>query len=184
MAQYQITLESEILQQLFLSNSKESGVNKLLESVLNQVLKAQVTEQISAEHYQRTEDRKAYRNGSYPHQLTTRVGTITLHVPRLRDGKFSTDMFSRYQRSEQAFILAMLEMVINGVSTRKVSLITEELCGVEFSKSTVSELCKRLDPIVNAWNTRPLSDTRFPFVLVDALYLKVREDGRVRSRGP
>jgi len=183
MAQYQITLESEILQQLFLSDSKESGVNKLLESVLNQVLKAQVTEQISAEHYQRTEDRKAYRNGSYPHQLTTRVGTITLHVPRLRDGKFSTDMFSRYQRSEQAFILAMLEMVINGVSTRKVSLITEELCGVEFSKSTVSELCKRLDPIVNAWNTRPLSDTRFPFVLVDALYLKVREDGRVRSRG-
>lgn len=182
-AQYQITLESEILQQLFLSNSKESGVNKLLESVLNQVLKAQVTEQISAEHYQRTEDRKAYRNGSYPHQLNTRVGTITLHVPRLRDGKFSTDMFSRYQRSEQAFILAMLEMVINGVSTRKVSLITEELCGVEFSKSTVSELCKRLDPIVNAWNSRPLSDTRFPFVLVDALYLKVREDGRVRSRG-
>lgn len=182
-AQYQITLESEILQQLFLSDSKESGVNKLLESVLNQVLKAQVTEQISAEHYQRTEDRKAYRNGSYPHQLTTRVGTITLHVPRLRDGKFSTDMFSRYQRSEQAFVLAMLEMVINGVSTRKVSLITEELCGVEFSKSTVSELCKKLDPIVNAWNTRPLSDTRFPFVLVDALYLKIREDGRVRSRG-
>lgn len=183
MAQYQITLESEILQQLFLGDSKESGVNKLLESVLNQVLKAQVTEQISAEHYQRTEDRKAYRNGSYPHQLTTRVGTITLHVPRLRDGKFSTDMFSRYQRSEQAFVLAMLEMVINGVSTRKVSLITEELCGVEFSKSTVSELCKRLDPIVNAWNSRPLGDSIFPFVLVDALYLKVREDGRVRSRG-
>lgn len=182
-AQYQITLESEILQQLFLGDSKESGVNKLLESVLNQVLKAQVTEQISAEHYQRTEDRKAYRNGSYPHQLTTRVGTITLHVPRLRDGKFSTDMFSRYQRSEQAFVLAMLEMVINGVSTRKVSLITEELCGVEFSKSTVSELCKRLDPIVNAWNSRPLGDSIFPFVLVDALYLKVREDGRVRSRG-
>ena len=112
MAQYQITLESEILQQLFLSNSKESGVNKLLESVLNQVLKAQVTEQISAEHYQRTEDRKAYRNGSYPHQLNTRVGTITLHVPRLRDGKFSTDMFSRYQRSEQAFILAMLSLIL------------------------------------------------------------------------
>jgi len=182
-AQYQITLESEILQQLFLGDSKESGVNKLLESVLNQVLKAQVTEQISAEHYQRTEDRKAYRNGSYPHQLTTRVGTITLHVPRLRDGKFSTDMFSRYQRSEQAFVLAMLEMVINGVSTRKVSLITEELCGVEFSKSTVSELCKRLDPLVNAWNSRPVGDSIFPFVLVDALYLKVREDGRVRSRG-
>jgi transposase-like protein len=183
MAQYQITLDSEILQQLFLGDSKESGVNKLLETVLNQVLKAQVTEQISAEHYQRTEDRKAYRNGSYPHQLTTRVGTITLHVPRLRDGNFSTELFTRYQRSEQAFVLALLEMVINGVSTRKVSLITEELCGVELSKSTVSELCKRLDPLVIAWNSRPLSDTSFPFVLVDALYLKVREEGRVRSRG-
>jgi len=183
MAQYQITVDSEILQQLFLGDSKESGVNKLLESVLNQVLKAQVTEQISAEHYQRTEDRKAYRNGSYPHQLTTRVGTITLHVPRLRDGNFSTELFTRYQRSEQAFVLALLEMVINGVSTRKVSLITAELCGVELSKSTVSELCKRLDPLVIAWNSRPLNDTRFPFVLVDALYLKVREEGRVRSRG-
>ncbi|NMC27808.1 MAG: IS256 family transposase, partial [Syntrophomonadaceae bacterium] len=74
------------------------------------VLKAQVTEQISAEHDQRTEDRKAHRNGSHPHPLTTRVGAIALHVPRLRDGKFSTDMFSRYQRSEQAFIPAMPEM--------------------------------------------------------------------------
>lgn len=183
MAQYQITLDSEILHLLFLGNAKESGVNKLLESVLNQILKAQVTEQISAEHYQRTEERKAYRNGSYPHQLTTRVGTITLHVPRLRDGKFSTELFTRYQRSEQAFVLALLEMVVNGVSTRKVTLITEELCGVEMSKSTVSELCKRLDPLVIAWNTRPLVDARFPFVLVDALYLKVREESRVRSRG-
>lgn len=183
MAQYQITLDSEILHQLFIGNAKDSGVNKLLESVLNQVLKAQVTEQINAENYERTDDRKAYRNGNYPHQLTTRVGAITLHVPRLRDGKFSTELFSRYQRSEQAFVLALLEMVVNGVSTRKVSLVTEELCGTSMSKSTVSELCKRLDPIVIAWNTRPLSDTRFPFVLVDALYLKVREDGRVRSRG-
>jgi putative transposase len=76
-----------------------------------------------------------------------------------------------------------MEMVVNGVSTRKVSQITEELCGTRFSKSTVSELCKQLDPIVEAWRNRPLSDRRFPFVIVDALYLKVREDGRVRSRG-
>src|SRR5699024_10764516 len=72
---------------------------------------------------------------------------------------------------------------VSGVSTRKVTQITEELCGTEFSKSTVSELCKRLDPIVTGWNNRPLSDREFPFILVDALYLKVREDGRVRSRG-
>ncbi len=75
-----------------------------------------------------------------------------------------------------------MEMVINGVSTRKVAKITEELCGTEFSKSTVSELCKRLDPIVHAWNNRSLREHRYPFVLVDALVLRIREDDRVRSR--
>jgi len=149
---------------------------------LNQVLQAQATEQLRADPYERTEERQGYRNGTYPHQLTTRVGTITLRVPRIRGGKFSTELFARYQRSEQALVLALMEMVVNGVSTRKVAQITEELCGTEFSKSTVSELCKRLDPIVTAWNNRPL-DNPFPFVIVDALVLKVREDGRVRSRG-
>ncbi|MDT2238699.1 IS256 family transposase [Paenibacillus larvae] len=152
------------------------------QSVLNQVLQAQVSEQVEADRYERTENRKAYRNGSYPHGLHTRVGTITLSVPRIRGGKFTTELFSHY-RSEQALILAMMEMVVNGVSTRKVSQVTEELCGTEFSKSTVSDLCKRLDPIVTAWNNRSLADSLFPFVLVDAMYLKVREDGRVRSRG-
>ena len=183
MAQYQITVDEKLLQQLFLGNSQDAGVAKLLESVLNQVLQAQVTDQVAAERYERTDGRRGYRNGSYPHQLTTRVGTLTLRVPRIRNGKFSTELFARYQRSEQALVLALMEMVVNGVSTRKVSQITEELCGAHFSKSTVSELCKQLDPVVEAWNGRPLSDRRFPFVLVDALYLKVREDGRVRSRG-
>lgn len=182
MAQYQINVDSNLLHQLFLGNSQDAGVAKLLESVLNQVLQAQVTEQVVAENYERTEERQGYRNGTYPHQLTTRVGTLTLRVPRIRNGHFSTDLFSRYQRSEQALVLALMEMVINGVSTRKVSQITEELCGREFSKSTVSDLCKRLDPIVLAWNNRPLRDTHFPFVIVDALVLRIREDGFVRPR--
>jgi putative transposase len=183
MAQYQITVDSDLLHQLFLKNSQDAGVASLLEAVLNQVLQAQATEQLNAEPYERTENRQGYRNGTYPHQLTTRVGTITLRVPRLRNGKFSTELFARYQRSEQALVLALMEMVVNGVSTRKVAQITEELCGVEFSKSTVSELCKRLDPIVTAWNERNLRDSRFPFLVVDALVLNVREEGRVRSRG-
>ncbi|WP_374717690.1 IS256 family transposase [Neobacillus sp.] len=183
MAQYQINVDSQLLHQLFLGNTQDSGVAKLLESVLNQILQAQVTEQLEAQRYERTENRQRYRNGSYPHQLHTRIGTITLNVPRIRGGKFTTELFARYQRSEQALILTMMEMVVNGVSTRKVAQVTEELCGTEFSKSTVADLCKRLDPIVTAWNHRPLSDSRFPFVLVDALYLKVREDGRVRNRG-
>ena len=183
MAQYQITVDSEILHHLFLKDAKDSGMAKLLESVLNQVLEAQVKEHVGADRYERTDDRKSYRNGSRPRPLSTRVGTITLSVPRLRDGSFSTELFARYQRSEQAFVLALMEMVVSGVSTRKVSQITEELCGAEFSKSTVSSLCQNLDPIVKAWNNRPLEDHRFPFVIVDALYMKVREDGRIRSRG-
>ena len=179
----QITLDSQVLHQLFMTKSKDSGVSALLESVLNQILKAEATEQLQAEPYERTDERQGYRNGSYPHKLTTRVGTLHLRIPRLRDGKFSTEMFARYQRSEQALVLAMMEMVINGVSTRKVTLITEELCGAQFSKSTVSELCKNLDHLVESWNHRPLNDTRFPFMVVDAMVTKVREDGRVKARG-
>ncbi len=101
---------------------------------------------------------------------------------QLRNGNFSTELFARYQRSELALVLALVEMVIQGVFTRKVTAITEELCGAEFSKSTVSELCKRLDPIVEGWNTRNLRESRYLFVRVDAIVLKIREDGRVRSR--
>ncbi|BFH16811.1 hypothetical protein PMJ10TS2_64390 [Paenibacillus melissococcoides] len=104
MAQYQINVDSNILQQLFIGDRKDAGVAKLLESVVNQVLQAQVTEQLDAERYERAEERKGYRNGTYPHKLTTRVGTLTLHIPRIRDGKFSTNLFARYQRSEQAFV--------------------------------------------------------------------------------
>jgi len=103
-------------------------------------------------------------------------------VPRLRNGKFSTELFSRYQRSEQAFVLALMEMVVNGVSTRKVAEITEELCGTRISKSLVSELCKRLDPLINAWKDRPLKDNQYPFLIVDALLIKVREEHRVVNR--
>jgi len=183
MAQYNITIDSEILHHLFLNGAKDEGMAKLLESVLNQILQAQATEQIKAEPYERTEERQDYRNGYYQRNLVTRVGTLTLKVPRLRNGKLTTEIFSRYQRSEQALLLALMEMVVNGVSTRKIEEITYELCGTEFSKSTISELCKNLDPIVTAWNSRPLREKKFPFVIVDAMVIRVREDGRVRQRG-
>ena len=169
MAQYKITIDAEELQYLF---SQDQGMAKLLEKVLNEVLKAEVAEQLQAEPYERTEDRRGYRNGYREREMKTRVGTLELAVPRTRDGSFSTELFSRYQRSEQALVLALLEMVINGVSTRKIKRITEKLCGTSFSKSTVSELCKRLDPVVTAWNERDLSGKAYPFVIVDALYLK------------
>jgi putative transposase len=178
MTNYQITLNEQTLQRLFTSDSQ---LAHLLEAILNQVLQAQVSEQLQAQRYERTDERLGYRNGYKSRQLTTRVGTLTLCVPQVREGGFSPELFARYQRSEQALILTLMEMVVNGVSTRKVAHITEELCGREFSKSTISELCQGLDPLVEAWNGRDLSAKRFPFVLVDALVIKVREEGRVRS---
>jgi putative transposase len=178
MPDYQITIDGETVHGLF---QGDVGLAKLLEQVLNQVLEAQVSEQLGAERYERTEERQGYRNGVRPRQLTTRVGRLTLRVPQVREGQFSPELFARYQRSEQALVLALMEMVVNGVSTRKVTAITEELCGTSFSKSTVSALCARLDPLVAAWNERPLGEQAFPFVLADALMVKVREQERVRS---
>lgn len=182
MAQLNITLDTELLHGLFTKDTKDEAFSKLLEVILNQVLLSQSTEQLGAEPYERCEDRTAYRNGFRDRELTTRIGTITLRVPRHRNGDFSTTLFKRYQRSEQALVLAMIEMVINGVSTRKVENITEELCGKSFLKSTVSKLCEQLDLIVAAFRCRPL-EKHYPFVIVDAMYIKVREDGRVRSKG-
>jgi putative transposase len=179
MTHYQLTLDHETVQRLF-GNSEQ--LRQLLEAVVNQVLEAQVSEHLQAEPYERTEERRGYRNGYKPRQLTTRVGTLALRVPQVRDGSFSPELFARYQRSEQALVCTLMEMVVSGVSTRKVAQITEELCGKAFSKSTVSELCQGLDPVVSAWNERDLSEQRYPFVVVDALVLKIREDGRVRSR--
>lgn len=178
MAEYQLTIDEDTVHGLLVG---DRGLAQLLEQVLNQILEGQVSDQLGADRYERTEERQGYRNGSRPRQVTTRVGPLTLRVPQVRDGTFSTDLFLRYQRSEQAFVLAVLEMVVNGVSTRKVTRITEELCGTSVSKSTVSALCSRLDPVVTAWNERPLGDSAFPFVLADALVLKVREEDRVRA---
>jgi putative transposase len=181
MTAYQITIDDEALHGLLSGTAGESGLKTLVEQVLNQVLEAQVSEQIGATRYARSEERQGYRNGVRLRKLTTRVGPLTLRVPQVRDGEFSTELFARYQRSEQALVLALMEMVVNGVSTRKVTQITEELCGAAFSKSSVSALCAQLDPLVTAWNERPLGEQAFPFVLVDALVLKVREDERVRA---
>lgn len=104
-----------------------------------------------------------------------------LHIPKLRDGTFSTQLFRRYEPSEQALLLSLMEMVIQGVSTRKVSAITQELCGVSFSKSTVSALCSELDPLVEAFQHRPL-ERHYPFLMVDAIYMRAREAGAIRSK--
>ena len=177
MASYQVTVDEHLLTSLF---SRQEGLGQLVEQVLNQILQAQAAQALQAQPHERTPDRQGYRNGQRERSLQTRVGTLTLQVPRLRGGEFSPELFERYQRSEQAFVLALLEMVVQGVSTRKVEAITKELCGAEFSKSTVSVLCQRLDPLVASWNGRDLSGQKYPFLVVDALVIRVREEGRVR----
>jgi putative transposase len=152
MATYEITLNEEQLSGLL---TEDKGLQGLVETVLNQVLEAQVTEHIGARPYARSTGRQAYRHGYRPRTLTTRVGPLGLHVPQVRDGSFSPTLFARYQRSAQALVLAMMEMVLQGVSTRKVAAITEALCGTRFSRSTVRQLCGALDTRVQAWNERP-----------------------------
>lgn len=179
MTGYNITVGKDLLPELL---SSHDGLAKLVEGVLNQILEAQVSESLGADKHQRSDERTGYRNGYRPRQLYTRVGPVTLQVPQTRDGSFSTDIFKRYQRSEQAFVLALMEMVVNGVSTRKVSSITEELCGVSFSKSTVSQLCTGLDAKVTAFNERRFDGDSYPFIMVDAMFIKCREGDRVVSR--
>ena len=180
MAQVQITLDSEILKGMFLEN--QTGAQKtLMEAVLDQILEAQVSEQIGAQKYERSDARLTSRNGYRERSLKTRVGTLTLHIPKLRDGTFSTDLFARYQRSEQALQLAIMEMYINGVSTRKVTKITETLCGTSFSKDTVSILNAKLDEEMRAFKSRPLTGG-YKYLIADAVYIKCREDKAVMSK--
>jgi putative transposase len=162
--------------------SNDSGLAKLMESFLNQVLEAKLSEYLGAQKHERNEERSGYRNGHRVRVLSTRIGDLYLQVPQTREGNFSAEIFNRYQRSEQAFVLSLMEMVVQGVSTRKVTEITERLCGVSFSKSTVSALCEHLEPRVQAFNERPLKSTKYPFLMVDAIYIKTRDNDRVVSR--
>ena len=180
MAQLNITLNQDEILQL-LSNDRDAAFKLLLENALNSILSVEATAQAGAERYERSDDRVSSRNGTRDRDLTTRIGTITLHVPRLRDLPFKTLVFDNYSRSEAALIVAMAEMVVNGVSTRKVSKVMELLCGTSYSKSTVSEACKSLDEEVERFRSRPL-EGKYPFVTVDATYFKVRENGRIITK--
>ncbi len=155
----------------------------IVERVIQELLEAEMTAHLHADPYERNAIRTGYRNGYKPRQLNTRVGTLTLQVPQDRDGTFSTQMFGRYQRSEKALVLALMEMYVEGVSTRKVREITEVLCGTSFSKSLVSELAGQLDTELEAWRNRPLTETTYPYLSVDARYEHVRQEGRIVSQG-
>lgn len=180
MAQLNITLNQEEILQL-LSSNRDDAFKKLLQDSLNSILQAESTEQLKAEKYERSAERTDSRNGTRERQLITRLGKIELTVPRHRDVPFRSLIFDNYKRSEAALVSTMTEMVIAGVSTRKVAKVVETLCGTSYSKSMVSEVCKELDGVVDQFRNRPLTAS-YPFVLIDATYFKVRNDHRTVSK--
>lgn len=154
---------------------------ELLRESIQQYLEAEMEEVLRAGKWERSEDRRGYRSGYYTRGLVTRVGKIELRVPQDRLGRFSTEVFDRYQRSEKALFLSLAEMYVQGVSTRKVKKITEQLCGQSFSASTISRLNKQLDETLKRFTERRLEED-YPYLVLDARYEKVRENGVVRPR--
>jgi putative transposase len=172
---------SDAAKQAFLVNDPgfmQDVVRKFLQNLLEQ----EMTDYLHATPYERSAGRLGYRSGRRPRKLITRAGTLSLDVPTERTGQFRTSVFCRYQRSEQAFVLALQEMYLQGVSTRKVRAITEELCGTSVSASTVSRLTKRLDEDLARWRNRRLTES-YPYMIVDARYERVRQNERIESQG-
>jgi putative transposase len=156
-------------------------VRELFRDVLQDVLEAEMTETLQAKPGERTSERLGLRSGSYGRTLITRVGKLELRVPQDRQGRFSTQLFERYQRSEKALVSALAEMYVQGVSTRKVKAITEELCGHSFSASSISDINKTLDEQLAQFASRRL-DEEYPYLILDARYERVRENGTIHKR--
>lgn len=159
----------------------EEFLRPLVQMVVQEILEAEMEEALGAKKGERTGERLGHRSGYYRRGLVTRVGKLELRVPQDRGGRFSTEVFERYQRSEKALVGALSEMYVQGVSTRKVKAISEELCGHEFSASTISALNKKLDGELARFAGRELEE-EYPYLIVDARYEKVRENGVIQSR--
>jgi putative transposase len=160
---------------------QQDFLRPLIREVLQQVMEAEMDEALGAEKGERTSNRVGYRSGYYGRTLVTRVGKLELRVPQDRQGRFRTEIFERYQRSEKALVSALTEMYVQGVSTRKVKAVTEELCGHEFSASTISRMNQSLDKELDEFAQRRLEDA-YPYLILDARYEKVREGGVIRSQ--
>ena len=160
---------------------QEDYLRPLIREVIQQVLEAEMDEALGAEKGERTPTRQGYRSGYYGRTLVTRVGKLELRVPQDRQGRFRTEILERYQRSEKALVGALTEMYVQGVSTRKVKAVTDELCGHEFSASTISRMNQTLDKELEKFASRRLEDA-YPYLILDARYEKIREHGVIRSQ--
>lgn len=171
------TVPMELMEQV-----QEHGLEvlpELIRIVINAAMQAERAGHLNAGPYQQTPERRGYANGFKPKTMKTRVGEITFAVPQVREGGFYPQALEKGLRSERALTLALAEMYVQGVSTRKVKAITEQLCGVSITSSTVSEAAMQLDTELAKWRERPLGE--YPFLFLDAYYEQVREDGQVRN---
>ncbi len=182
MTQLNLTLDFEKLKADVMQSSLNDVLKSMIVLVLNQYMETERNQYMQNASHERDPDRQDYRNGYYERDFVLNIGKVKLKVPRTRTGNFSTDIFEKYKRNDQAFLLSMVEMVVNGVSTRKVTKIVEQLCGETVSKSMVSDLTKQLDPIVQEWSERPLTNQYYRYLYVDAMYIKVREYHKVVSK--
>ena len=168
-------------EQLLALLQEDQTPRALLQATVQEVLEAEMDEALGAGKGERTGERRGYRSGYYGRKLTTRIGTLELRVPQDRGGLFRTEVFGRYQRSEKALLLALAEMYVQGVSTRKVRAVTEELCGHGFSASSVSAITVQMDAELSRFMSRPLSE-EYAYLILDARYERVREAGVIRQR--
>lgn len=158
----------------------DDGFNALgqaLRRIINQAMQLERQQHLGVGPYERSEDRNGYANGYKPKTVQTRVGTLDLDIPQVRDSSFYPSSLEKGLRSERALKIALAEMYVQGVSTRKVAKITEQLCGFEVTSTQVSRAAKDLDQILEQWRTRPLG--AYPYVYLDARYEKVRHNGSV-----
>ena len=142
-----------------LFSEEKDMLKKILREVMQEILEQEMTDSLGAAKGERSLNRLGYRSGYYERSLITRVEKLELRVPQDRQGQFSTQLFERYQRSEKALVSAMAEMYIQGVSTRKVKSITEELCGHSFSASAISAVNKTLDESLDKFAKRRLEES-------------------------
>ena len=155
------------------------AVPELLRILINNAMQAERSKYLQAEEYERTEDRKGHANGYKPKSVRTRIGEITFAIPQVREGGFYPSALEKGLRSERALVTTLAEMYVQGVSTRKVKAITEQLCGVEISAMQVSRAAAQLDAVLQEWRERPLGE--ITYLYVDARYEKVRQSGQVRD---
>jgi transposase-like protein len=171
------TLPEEILEQIAVEGME--ALPELIRILINEAMRLEREQYLGAGPYERSPERKGHANGYKPKTVKTRVGEIQFAVPQVRQGHFYPDALEKGLRSERALTLAVAEMYVQGVSTRRVAAITEQLCGTAVTSMQVSRATEKLDEVLEAWRNRPLGE--IIYLYLDARYEKVRMDGQLRD---